>query len=455
MQKFWIRSPDGKILLPTPPQLEFLRSPACFRAFLGGVGAGKSTTGAYETARVLLERPGSTVLVGRWSYKELSHTSWDTLIRLLPRAVIRGVASSNTNMAVRLVNGSTALGWNLQNWLRLTSLNLDAAWIDEVTELPDAAPYMEVCRRLRGPMGPHRLWVTGTPAGLDWIWDLYVKENKPDHHYVHAPTRTNAAHLPVEYENRLRSVLSPEEKLRFLEAQFNAFGGQIFWNWDEDVHVVEPFPIPEHWPKYRGLDPGYAQDPAACILVTVDEDGNHYVIDEFYERGKLIREQAKEILRMSKGYRVEYTAYDPSANKRSDETGTTQIDVYRNHGIHPCRMGDSRADPMIEVVRDMLAVDAARLHPLSLRAGSPQLFVFKPCTWIRHEFAAWRWGKNNRPMEANDHALKALMYLISTRPAPAVSLEARTPNPQWGQFWEGVAEEATSEDVIGNERRAA
>ncbi len=449
----WLRLPEGRIYVPNEPQTAFLTHPAACVGYIGGQGAGKTLSLAMWTLVTMLKRPGCRMMLARWGYDELHKTTWDMLLRITPKSAIRRVASSAAQMTLELWGDRRCYGWNLKRWETYASLNLDGAAIDEICQVPDAEPYQQVCSRMRGPVGPRQVRVGGTPKGKNWVYQYFVEPGLPDHAWVHAPTSSNA-YLPVEFEPRLRAIYSPAEVKRFLEATFTDFEGKALHNFREDVHALDPFEIPRHWPRFRGLDPGYAADPACCLLVATDEERNLYVLDEYYERGAVIREQAKAILKMCRRHPVTWTVYDPSAHRRSDESGKTQIDLYRAAGIEPVIRGSTNVvQHRVAALLDLLRVDPERLHPTTGVRGSPRLFIFRTCQNTLREFGSLAWDRRGK-LAGDDHAFSAMAYVAMADPPAAPAAGGRPENREWRMFWEGIGREAAAGagEILGNER---
>lgn len=453
-EKLWIRDLEGKIFEPTEPQRRFLQSPVKHLAFIGGQGAGKTTTGAYWTIRMMLAKSNRRLVCARWGYRELYSTSWDVLIRMVPKETIHSLKSSPQMMELNLKNGSRCEGWNLKNWETYQGLNLDGVWIDEVTEVEDSKAYVQLVSRLRGTFLRY-IRCTGTPKGKNWVYQLFVNNPPAGHGWIHAPTRSNF-HLPEDYERNLSALYSESERQRFLEAEFNDFEGQVIHNFDDQVHVIPPFDPPRHWPIYRSLDPGYAQDEACCLLLTLDEEGNIYVLDEYYRLGEVIREQCRSIHRMSRGYRVQWTAYDVAAHKKSEETGRTQIDVYREGGLSPmvpCTIRQHRH--LATQILEACQVDDARLHPFTGSRGSPRIFFTTNCPNTIREMQTLSWDKNGK-LKGDDHAFCALGYFLGLTPGHATIPTSDVEDPAWRLFREGFHDDQTAyygkQDYMGYER---
>lgn len=437
MASFWIRALDGAPYVPNKSQEAFFRAlndpDIKYLWFAGGIGAGKSLTGCLALLMEMLRRPRGTFLIARQNYKELLTTTWDTLMRVCPRSVILGASASQTNLILALRNGAVCHGWNLSNWKNLTSLNLDGWYIDEATEVQEPAVWMQLCARLRGVVGPRKGWATGTPNGRDWLYQLFVEGGHDNHALIRAKTSDNLGHLPLNYEEELRRIYSPEMAARFLDAEFCDMAGRILFAYDESVHVIEPFDLPSYWQRFRAIDPGYGQDPAACLWGATDEHGNLFLTEEFYETGKVIREQCGIILAKSVGTTTEWTVIDPSAARRNDETGKSQIDLYAEYGV-PCEPADNRLDSGLAAVQDMLRPDESHLHPFTAACPAPKIYVFRPLGRLRDELLSYRWENGKR--KGPDHLIDCLRYMVQRRPKPSYLRDRRQKNANWTRFLE-------------------
>ena len=75
-----------------------------------------------------------------------------------------------------------------------------------------------------------------------------------------------------------------------LFGDWNAFEGQVFTEWADKpehyidrqwTHVIEPFAIPTHWPRYMSFDHGYSK-PFSIGWWAVDPSGIAYRYREWY-----------------------------------------------------------------------------------------------------------------------------------------------------------------------------
>lgn len=66
----------------------------------------------------------------------------------------------------------------------------------------------------------------------------------------------------------------------------------MYSEFDENVHVIDPFPVPREWQCNISIDPGL-KNPLSCHFYAVDGDGVIYVVGEHYEAGKDINHHIK------------------------------------------------------------------------------------------------------------------------------------------------------------------
>ena len=94
---------------------------------------------------------------------------------------------------------------------------------------------------------------------------------------------------------RLSSTLSRDE---LENRKFGRFSGiaqsLVYSEFDERVHVVDPFPIPFDWQENISIDPGLS-NPLSAHFYAVDYDGNIYVVAEHYDREKDIEFHSNKI----------------------------------------------------------------------------------------------------------------------------------------------------------------
>jgi hypothetical protein len=102
-------------------------------------------------------------------------------------------------------------------------------------------------------------------------------------------------HLDAGYVARLDGIPDPNRRAAMRDGDWDSFAGMAFPEWRTDDLTVPPFPIPDEWVRYVGIDYGYAA-PWFTVFVARDPDGRMWVYDELTATQVTEREQARRIL---------------------------------------------------------------------------------------------------------------------------------------------------------------
>lgn len=178
------------------------------------------------------------------------------------------------------------------------------------------------------------IWLSGN----SWVKKRWIDRNFPEEEqgiadqFCYVPALpTDNPYLAASY---LKTLASLEPKLRkaYLEGNWDVFEGQYFSEWDQDIHVCEPFEIPDTWRRIRSIDHGRTA-PTACLWGAIDHDGRIWWYREYYKAGEDADLNAKEIARLSNGESYWVTVMD-SACFSKQGYGETIADIYRNNGVY-------------------------------------------------------------------------------------------------------------------------
>ena len=88
----------------TAPQYKFFNSPARYRAFISGIGAGKSAAGFMCGLKEAIQQPGSVGVIIAPTYPLIKDVLWAELDKWTPRELIKDF--SRRDNVLRLTNGS-------------------------------------------------------------------------------------------------------------------------------------------------------------------------------------------------------------------------------------------------------------------------------------------------------------------------------------------------------------
>ena len=300
------------------------------------------------------------------------------------------------------------------------------SWIgfDEITHLPTEFSWNYLASRLRttdSEITPY-MRCTANPggSGAHWVKKRYIAPAPPNESYVgddgitrkFIPARLNDNPYLAQdgrYEQMLKS-LPPTQRKQLLEGNWEIAEGAAFTEFDRHLHVIEPFEIPLHWERVKGLDYGYASE-SACVWAAVDpSDGTLIVYRELYRKGLLATELAEMLTNMELSDPTSVRGVlDTACWSRTGTTGPTVAETLIQAG-HKLRPADKNRVAGKIQIHEHLKVQSS---------GRPRMQILNTCPNLIRELQSIPLDKNNPEdvdTHASDHAYDALRYLIMSRP---------------------------------------
>jgi hypothetical protein len=77
--------------------------------------------------------------------------------------------------------------------------------------------------------------------------------------------------------------------------EWRFYKGRVYKVFREDLHLVEPFPVPSSWKLWTGTDFGY-RDPTCTLWLAQSPTGEGYFVDEYYVKERDTKDHAKAML---------------------------------------------------------------------------------------------------------------------------------------------------------------
>jgi phage terminase large subunit len=445
---------------PLPKQRAFHGNPAKYRFFGGGWGNGKTSAGCGEAFALAVEFPGCTGLVARKTRPELRATTQhqffnggggriETDWTGIPKQLIRGW--NKTEQRLELINGSIIHFWPLDDPDKLSNLNLGWFLIDQGEEVAEDM-FQMLKGRLRQQNAPRCGIILFNPNGHDWIWrrckNRLTKE--PESELIHATPFDNP-NLPRDFMDSLMGM--PRAWIeRFVYGSFDVLSGQIWPEFDPDVHVIKPFLIPEWYEMVESIDHGRRNPTSVLEVMYANIHGHDYAfaVYEHLKAGQLVGYHAEKILRIREELArwPIYTVIDASAAQQDPNTGRSVMDEYMDYGVLTVPSGRHLA-ARINRVADWLRLDPRVPHPITGRfrpEGYPRLYIFETCPQLIEHVSQYQWRKKRptqeeepreRPLEKDDHDVDSLGYNLETRPIPGFAPEG-TKRGEYEWYWEKV-----------------
>jgi phage terminase large subunit-like protein len=256
---------------PTPKQRAFLTAPERMRLYTGGVGAGKTFAGAIEVFR---QPAGSTGMVVAPTYTMLKDASFKTF-REVADPLLRSLNKSE--MTATLCNGTEILFRSADKPERLRGPNLGWVWLDEGAYCKRET-WDVLLGRVR--LDPGRMWVTTTPRGQNWVYDVFGPPNRGPEQALFRAATTENPHLPDHHIEALRERYTQEQAMQELEGEFIEVEGAVFRaSWIDEHRADAPH---EQRRVAIGVDPAGSHRPdsddTGIVVAATGTGGDAYVL---------------------------------------------------------------------------------------------------------------------------------------------------------------------------------
>lgn len=301
-----------------------------------------------------------------------------------------------------------------QGSLSLVGVNLTGYWIDE--PCPPELFEEIVARVSNWDIAGSQIY-TLTPKFID-LPSLQEKYNNQkeyaDHYRFYALNTECNDTLAPGYIDKQKATNPRDMWPTILYGQFVSLHGAIFKEWDSNIHVVKPRPIPDNWHRFRSMDTGGSEDhPTVMLHGARSPEGDRWVIyNEQIWTTEPPSQIANEINSLPKHIWDRSNRYhkmlyiDPENKPFRNELAAAGITTAN------ARKGPHDVLPGINCVRGFL---------MTGDDGKPRLTVWDTCPRLIKEMRSYRWQpapkRVNRkpilaPVKFEDDACDALRYLI-------------------------------------------
>ncbi len=405
-----------------PWQLEVANDPHRFKVICAGRRSGKSVLARLLLLKWALEHIGTYYLVSP-TYRQAKSIHWTEIRKEIPREWI--AKTNETELSITLKNGSVIELKGAENPDALRGIKLRGLVIDEIASIRNWDwLWSEVLRPTLTDYSAPTIFIS-TPKGYNHFYDLYQAGQVSDSDYKSWRfTSYDNPYIPKEEIDNAKKELTEDTFAQEYLADFRKYTGLVYKEFQREVHVIEPFEVPDSWSIYRGMDFG-STNPTVALWIAVDNDDNWFVIDEHYATGQTIDYHSGVINSNRYSSKVVQTFGDPSGAQFIKEFQQRQI------YITPADKEVGTAFNTwvrykIEKVAEKLKITPGHfVSGVSSQregaSGQPSLFIFSNCTNTIREFETYRWKEKSVtqaqdlnepdvPEKANDHAMDALSY---------------------------------------------
>ena len=307
----------------TEKQMEFWNSNHKWRAFVGGVGSGKTRAGVVELLRM---PPGTNGMIVAPTYKMLADPTMETFHEVIPPELI--VSHNKTDKKIKLCDGKTILYRSADDPESLRGPNLGWVWMDEAALMEEYA-WKIIVGRLRRK--PGRAWITTTPKGYDWIWERFEdqpSELVPDpqnYHLVRCSSDANVF-LPDDYIDALVSTYSGAFADQEIGGEFTEWGKSKAYEFKRTLNCQ------------RGLRDFYRKDEPLILCcdfnylvkpwpIIQKHKGRPMVIDEVVVHGDSVTAAANEFRDKFPDHRHDLIIYGDASGRSKGQTAKTDYQL--------------------------------------------------------------------------------------------------------------------------------
>lgn len=319
------------------------------------------------------------------------------------------------------LGGSSIIGFKScdQGREKFQGSSLDFVWFDEE---PPKDIYDECRMRVLDRKGD--IFGTMTPLkGLTFVYDeIFLNQSQNPEVWFEFMEWADNPFLDKGEIELLTSSLSPDQLESRRYGKFRSNEGLVYNEFDENLHVIEPFDLPKEWFDTITIDPGL-NNPLAALWCAVDYDGNVYVIREHFEAGKDIiyhSNKIKQICSMLNWHKNRFgeidAIIDSAANQKTLASTKSVTELFREEGIF--------VNPQVN--KDMWSGIQRVKKYLKSADGKTKLYIFKNCVNLIREFKCYWWGEGDNPKKKDDHALDALRYYLMKKPENVMPKKPKT-----------------------------
>jgi hypothetical protein len=468
-------------------QKEFVRSKSPYLCLSGGYGSGKTTALVWRILYLLVDSPtfgdmsGNIGIVGRYRMSDFEKTTLPELWRWLPRQWLRKWWKKDN--IIELTNESILHLTHFDAIEHLQSYNAGFAALDQMeqvaVEVWDAVSLERIRNRVLTRFNENGIRIVPKFDGYGkclsdnveelasvlnyqcafgvcnprpcWIYDRFVKNDnyrkspipevnalyKKDYHLITSSTYENERNLPEDYIERQRRDKSDKEFRRSVMGAWDAFEGQIFEDFSDNLILKGDYIPAPWWKLYVGIDHGGSgqTDAKQSVNITsvtfIAEEKREgtwsklHVFDELYLPSSTIEETVaaiyNKLVSLGVKMRIHY------GHQACENFGRIPI-VSAWRGGHDMnrRRGDSDESVMETYMRHALMMGLnmplsvgetdiqQRIHKMAWLMRKLLLNFNPSCIHAIEAFRNYTYGRDEKPQAGqDDHPVESTSYAAS------------------------------------------
>ena len=307
--------------------------------------------------------PGSHILIMSPNYA-LSQISFDLQRQLIKHFDLEVAKDNAKDKVIELTNGSTIRMGSVNQVDSCVGRSYDLIIFDEAA-LADGKEAFNVALRPTLDKDNSKALFISTPRGKNnWFAEFFNRgftDEFPEWASIRATYKDNPRMSESDITEARKSMSEAEFKQEY-EADFNTYEGQIWnFNHEECIENLEELDTSK-MDIFAGLDVGYRDPTAFCVLGYDWDSEKYYLLDEYLDAEKTTEQHAVEIRRLMEKWDIDYIFIDSAAQQ-------TRFDFAQNYDITTTNAKKSVLDGIAHVAgivdNDNLIVDQRCKESLS------------------------------------------------------------------------------------------
>lgn len=299
--------------------------------------------------------PGSHILIMSPNY-QLSQISFDLQRNLIKHFDLEVTKDNAKDKVIELSNGSTIRMGSVNQVDSCVGRSYDLIIFDEAA-LADGKDAFNVALRPTLDKDNSKAIFISTPRGKsNWFaefWNRGFSGEFPEWASIRATYKSNPR-MSANDITEARKSMSDAEFRQEYEADFNTYEGQIWaFNSEKCVDNLEELDT-SHMDIFAGLDVGYRDPTAFCVLGYHWDTQKYYVLDEYMNSERTTEQHAVKIRELIEKWDIDYIFIDSAAQQ-------TRYDFAQNYDIPTTNAKKSVLDGIAHIAaivdNDNLVVD--------------------------------------------------------------------------------------------------
>ena len=271
--------------------------------------------------------PGSNILIMSPNYS-LSQISFDLQRQLIKHFDLEVTKDNAKDKVIELSNGSTIRMGSVNQVDSTVGRSYDLIIFDEAA-LADGKDAFNVALRPTLDKENSKAVFISTPRGRNnWFADFYHRgfsDEFKDWCSIRATYHENPRISEQDIDEAKKAMSTAEFSQEYL-ADFNTYEGQV-WNFNFETQVGDFEQLDtSKMDVFAGLDVGYKDPTALCVIAYDWDEQKFYLIDEYMDAERTTEQHAIEINKMIHKYNIDYIYIDSAAQQ-------TRFDFAQNYDI--------------------------------------------------------------------------------------------------------------------------